>query len=221
MHKSLALLATVAVVGVAQAYMTNDARQRLMNDFTVHTFEVEEIRAKHGMRPLQYHNWRHDFAKEQKKLESGPMVQQCSVNDINIFEQSFECARGFAYGLQFSPMKEGVCYIAVDQAINAAETVKNLLTQFYIPSNWADIIRISNSYVSFVASINSNCNVQKLIKTLTANPTTLLPAAVSRIGGGFILEIPTIYLKMKRSCECYDAAKYAGSLFSLFFDYYI
>jgi xanthine dehydrogenase molybdopterin-binding subunit B len=160
-------------------------------------------------------------AKEQKKLESGPMVQQCSVNDINIFEQSFECARGFAYGLQFSPMKEGVCYIAVDQAINAAETVKNLLTQFYIPSNWADIIRISNSYVSFVASINSNCNVQKLINTLTTNPTTLLPAAVSRIGGGFILEIPNTYKKMKQSSTAFGVSRNFAKIFSLVCDYYI
>lgn len=220
MQKSLVLLASIAVAGVVQGYMTGDARQRLSNDFTVHSLELEEIRAKHGMRPLQYHNWRADY-HEKKQLQSGPQVEQCSFEDINILDQSFECARGFAYGLQFSPMKEGACYIAVDQAINAAETVKNLLTQFYIPSNWADIIRISNSYISFIASINSNCNVQKLIKTLTTNPTTLVPAAVSRIGGGFILEIPSIYLKMKKSCECYDAAKYAGNLFSLFLDYYI
>jgi len=118
-------------------------------------------------------------------------------------------------------MKQGACYVSVDQAINAAETFKNLLTEFYIPSNWADIIRIANSYVDFFAAINSNCNVQKLIKTLTTDPSTLLPASVSRIGGGFILEIPSIYLKMKKSCKCYDAAKFAGNLFSLFFDYYI
>jgi hypothetical protein len=198
MHKSLVLIATIAVAGT-QAYLTSDARQRLHNDFTIHSLELEDVRAKHGMRPLQYHSWRDEMA-EDKKLQSGHMVEQCSFTQIDIFQESFECARGFAYGLQFSPLKEGACYIAVDQAINAAETIKNLLTQFYIPSNWADIMRISNSYVSFLASINSNCNVQKLIKTLTTDPSTLFPAAVSRVGGGFIFEIPNTYLKMKKSC---------------------
>jgi hypothetical protein len=63
--------------------------------------------------------------------------------------------------------------------------------------------------------------VQKLITTLTTPPSTLIPSSVSRIGGGFILEIPNIYLKMKKSCKCYNAAKYGGQLFSLFFNYYI
>ena len=218
MQKSLVLLATIAVAGT-QAYMTSDARQRLHNDFTVHTLELDEVRAKHGMRPLQYHSWRDD--KKRTMLQSAHDVEQCNFNTIDMINEGFECARGFAFGLQFSPMKEGACYVAVDQAINAAETIKNLLVQFYVPSNWADIIRISNSYISFVASINSNCNVQKLIKTLTTDPATMVTSSVSRIGGGFILEIPTLYLKMKKSCKCYDAAKYAGNLFSLFFDYYI
>lgn len=103
MQKSLVLIATLAVAST-QAYMTGNARQRLQNDFTIHSLEVEEVRSKHGMRPLQYHSWKEDFAQK-KKLQSGHNVQQCSVNDIDIFAESFECARGFAYGLQFSPLK--------------------------------------------------------------------------------------------------------------------
>ena len=74
MHKSLALLATIAVVGT-QAYMTSDARQRLNNDFTLHTLEVEEVRAKHGMRPLQYHHASHKNA-----LKATPDVEECSID---------------------------------------------------------------------------------------------------------------------------------------------
>ncbi len=96
-----------------------------------------------------------------------------------------------------------------------------LAQQFYNPTKWADVMRVSNSYVSIVAAINNNCNVQKLIKTLTTSPSTLVPAVVSRVGGGFILEIPNLYLKMKKSGDCYDMAKYGGQLFSLFMDYYI
>jgi hypothetical protein len=110
MQKSLVLIATIAVAGT-QAYLTSDARQRLHNDFTLHSLEIEDVRAKHGMRPLQYHSWREEKAE---KLESGHQVQQCSFTQIDIFSESFECARGFAYGLQFSPLKEGACYIAVD-----------------------------------------------------------------------------------------------------------
>lgn len=109
----------------------------------------------------------------------------------------------------------------MSQAIDAAETMNDLLSKFYVPSTWGDIARIGTSYVSFGSAIAAECNLSKLVKTLTTSASTLFPAAVSRIGGGFIMEIPNTYLKLKRSCDCYDAGKYAGSLFALFFDYYI
>ena len=98
MQKSLVLIATIAVAGT-QAYMTSDARQRLANDFTVHSLDLDEVRAKHGMRPLEYHH-----ASNKKALMSSHEVEQCT-GSIDILNEGFECARGFAYGLQFSPMK--------------------------------------------------------------------------------------------------------------------
>jgi len=218
MQKTFVLV--VAAIAAVNAYMGGDARKRLHNDFTIASLEMQEIREKHNMSPLQYSDWKSEHEKSKKKLSS-PNVEACAFTQINLFAEQFDCARGFAYGLQYSPMKAGACYIAVDQAINAAETLRNLLTQFYNPTIWADIVRIQNNYVTFFASINSNCNVQKLIKTLTTDPSVLFPSAVSRVGGGFIMEIPDIYLKMKTSCQCYEAAQHAGNLFSLFFDYYI
>lgn len=98
MQKSLVLIATIAVAGT-QAYMTVDGRQRLANDFTLHSLELDEVRAKHGMRPLEYHH-----ASNKKALMSPHAVEQCD-SKIDILNEGFECARGFAYGLQFSPMK--------------------------------------------------------------------------------------------------------------------
>ena len=82
-------------------------------------------------------------------------------------------------------------------------------------------MRISNNYVSFFAAVNTYCNVQKLIKTVTTGPSTFVPAAVSRLGGGFIMEIPDIYMKMKVSGSAFELARNGAKLFSLVFDYYI
>jgi hypothetical protein len=100
MQKSLVLLATIAVAGT-QAYMTSDARMRLANDFTVHSIDLDEVRAKHGMRPLEYHH----LSNKKALMSSAHQVEQCSSSSIDVLSEGFECARGFAYGLQFSPMK--------------------------------------------------------------------------------------------------------------------
>jgi hypothetical protein len=100
MQKSLVLLATIAVAGT-QAYLTSDARMRLANDFTVHSIDLDEVRAKHGMRPLEYHH----ASNKKALMSSAHQVEQCSMSSIDVLSEGFECARGFAYGLQFSPMK--------------------------------------------------------------------------------------------------------------------
>lgn len=82
-------------------------------------------------------------------------------------------------------------------------------------------MRISNNYVSFFAAVNTYCNVQKLIKTLTTDAGTFFPAAVSRLGGGFIVEIPDIYMKMKKSGSAFELARNAAKLFALTMDYFI
>ncbi len=82
-------------------------------------------------------------------------------------------------------------------------------------------MRISNNYVSFFAAVNTYCNVQKLIKTVTTDAETFFPAAVSRLGGGFIMEIPDIYMKMKKSGSAFEIGRNGAKLVSLALDYYI
>ena len=183
MLKSITLIA--AFVVSAKAYIAGPARERIANDFELASIEMDDVRAKYGMRTLQSHDPSLD----------GKIVGDWS--DVDVFADSFNFAKGFAYGLQFTPNKPGACYYAVEQSISSAETIRNLLLQAYLPWVWSDILRISNNYVAFFAAVNTYCNVQKLLKTLTTDPTTFFPAAVSRLGGGFILEIPTIYMKMK------------------------
>lgn len=60
MYKSLAIL---AIATVANA-VSMEGRARLMTDVAVKSIEVSEIRAKNGMRPLQYHDWRQEQSKK-------------------------------------------------------------------------------------------------------------------------------------------------------------
>ena len=91
----------------------------------------------------------------------------------------------------------------------------------YDPRVWADILLVNNIYIQHFSAVNTFCNVQKLIKTLTQNPSTLYPAAASRLGGGFILEIPNTYKKMKESSTAFGVSRNFAKIFSLVCDYYI
>jgi hypothetical protein len=43
----------------------------------------------------------------------------------------------------------------------------------------------------------------------------------ARVGGGFIFEIPDLYLKIKNATNCFDQMRYLAGLFSIVFNYYI
>ena len=86
---------------------------------------------------------------------------------------------------------------------------------------WADIFLVNNIYITHFAAVNTYCDVQKLIKTLTTNPATFYPALASRMAGGFILEIPNTLKKMKESSTPLGWSRNAAKLFSLAADYYI
>jgi hypothetical protein len=68
--QKLVLVATIAIASI-NAYMTVEGVQRVMNDFTVRSIEMEEIRARHGFRPLEYYDWRQEHAKK-KLLAANP-----------------------------------------------------------------------------------------------------------------------------------------------------
>ena len=113
MLKSIVLVA--AFVVSAQAYIGGPARNRITNDFEIASIEMDEIRSQYGMRALQAHDPVYD----------GKIVGDWT--EVDYFGDSFNFAKGFAYGLQFSPQKPGQCYYAVEQAISSVETIKNLL----------------------------------------------------------------------------------------------
>ena len=207
MFKALLLVAGLAVS--VNAYVGGATRQRIANNFEISNIQLEDVRMKYGMRQLELHD---------------PRMDDKIVGDwsnVELWGHWFEAARGFAYGLQFSPQKAGQCYYAVDAALTSAETISNLMGQAYNPQVWADIFLVNNIYVQHFAAVTTYCNVQKLIKTLTTNPQTLYPAAVSRLGGGFILEIPNTYKKMKQSSTAFGVSRNFAKIFSLVCDYYI
>ena len=54
MLKSIVLIA--AFVVSAKAYIGGPARERIANDFEIASIEMDDVRAKYGMRTLQSHN---------------------------------------------------------------------------------------------------------------------------------------------------------------------
>jgi pyrroline-5-carboxylate reductase len=86
---------------------------------------------------------------------------------------------------------------------------------------WGEIARVFTNEVTFVSAIAAKCDINKLIKTVTQDPTTLISTMAARVGGGFILEIPSKYAKMKTATSCKTLMKEVGRVFSIIFDYYI
>ena len=54
-----------------------------------------------------------------------------------------------------------------------------------------------NNIMAFAAKVNEDCQVQKVLKSITTDLSTLVPALVARVGAGFITEIPAYYIKLK------------------------
>lgn len=187
MYKTLTIVATLAVG--ASAYMPTEIRDHLAARSIMASVSNEQIREAHGL-----------DKKTPMKLKAQNLQQAYvfEIDDLN------DCFRGFAYGLQFSSSKPGPCYSAVDSALVAADTFGDLLGEFYLPKNWAALSQTAKNYVDQYANINANCDIQKLLKTITTDISTLIPAAVARIGGAFIYEIPAIWKKMNDAKTCFD-----------------
>jgi len=204
MYKTLTIVATLAAG--ASAYMPTEVRDHVNAQAMMAAVSNDKIREIHGF-----------DAKSEHKLQSQKLQQDFvfELDDIS------DCFRGFAYGLQFSTSKQGPCYQAVNGVLDSVDTIADLLAEFYLPKNWAALTQTTSNYVAQYASINANCDVQKLLKTITTDISVLVPAAVARIGGAFIFEIPTIWNQMKVSKNCNDFSKGIGKMFAIAFDYYI
>lgn len=202
MYKAITL-----VVAFAATLAFTEARDRsFVGDHVNHNF----LKAQASVQSI----------RDQYNLKSGkPLLTQDAADTPAL--DIWSCARGFAKGLQFSSAQHGPCYISLDESINAADNISELLLKAYEPWVWSDILKISQDYVTYLASISTNCDIQKLLNTLTTDPTVLIPQIISRVGGGFIAEIPSYYLKMKEATTCEDFTLYFGKIFALVFDYYI
>jgi hypothetical protein len=110
MLKSLVLIVGCAVS--VSAYISGPARSRIANDFEVANFQLEEVRSKYGMR----------YARASELARREPKTVG-NWDQVEIWGNWFESAKGFAYGLQFSPNKPGECYYAVEAALDSAETI--------------------------------------------------------------------------------------------------
>lgn len=203
MYKTLTIVATLAVG--ASAYMPTEIRDHLNARSIMASISNDQIRESLGL----------DAAPKKLKAQNLQQGYTFDLDDLS------DCARGFAYGLQFSTSKPGPCYNAVDAALDATDTIMDLLEEFYLPKNWAALSQTGKNYVDQYASINANCDVQKLLKTLTTDVSTLIPAAVARVGGAFIYEIPNIWNQMNKAKTCFDFSKGIGKIFAISFDYYI
>ncbi len=202
MYKALVLVATVCVA-LTNASHHRAVVEKVNNRFALAMANQQAIREKHNLRTSQR-----------------PLLTQDEENvdgDVDLWD----CARGFAKGLQFSSSKEGACYISLDESINAADDLTSLIKRAYDPTVWADIMSIQGNYVQYLAAVNSNCDIQKLLNTLTTSASTLVPQLIARIGGGFVAEIPDRYYKMKTADTCYNLFFNGAKIFSLVFDYYI
>lgn len=85
MLKSIVLVAAFAIS--ANAYIGGPARNRIANDFEIASIEMDDVREKYGMRMLQSHN----------PIYDGKIVGDWT--EVDIFADSFNFAKGFAYGL--------------------------------------------------------------------------------------------------------------------------
>jgi hypothetical protein len=80
---------------------------------------------------------------------------------------------------------------------------------------------IGYNYQSFFSSVNSDCDLAKLLNTITNSIGEGLSTMAARVGGGFIFEIPNYYLKIKGANTCFDQTASLAKIFSIVFDYYI
>jgi hypothetical protein len=201
MFKSIALIATVCI-GLVSASV-RDVDTKINNRFALAMAKQEAIREKHGL----------------GKYARPKLAQDTEATDTKT--DFWDCARGFAKGLQFSPNSQGACYISLDESINMADDFSSLLRRAYNPTVWADISSSASNSINYVAAIQSNCEILKLLNSVTTSATTLIPQLIGRLAGGMVAELPTYYYRLKKANTCYAFFYQSAKIFSLITNYYI
>lgn len=98
MYKAIVLI-VASTAALATARLTSAAHERILSHFQEAQLVMEVIREDTGLRQARH-----------PQLAEAPTVGDWTTID---YTDVFGCASGFAYGLQFSPVKKGVCYQAI------------------------------------------------------------------------------------------------------------
>jgi type II secretory pathway pseudopilin PulG len=203
MYKAV-ILATALFVSLASA-SRHALQAKIDNRMALAMQSQDAIRRKHGLGK---------YAKKHLMQEDGTTTDAPSAS-------FWDCARGFASGLQYSSNSQGACYIALDESINAASDVTSLLVKIYNPTVWAGIASVETNAINYIASVQSNCEFSTLLNTLTTSASTLVPQLIARVTGGMVSELPDYYYNMKTADSCHDVFYYGANMFSLVFNYYV
>ena len=102
------------------------------------------------------------------------------------------------------------------------ETILNILSQIYIPANWAELMTATQDQSAMLAAVTSSCDVQKFFNTATALITAEGSSKlVSRFAGGIIFELPRFYNEFLDAATTQGSGKAIGKMVQLIFNYYI
>lgn len=78
--------------------------------------------------------------------KTNPYVEAPGIDAIESVGNVFDCLRGAAYGLQFSPSSPGKCYTALTLSIDSAQSIIELALKAYNPTTWASILLTGYNY---------------------------------------------------------------------------
>ncbi len=203
---------------------------RLDYDLQYGDMELTKIKERHGL--TVYRNYARDISRANyarkasvKQTEGASDMTQGILDTfsrIDWFGEKFQCAMGFAYGLQYSNQREGKCYQSVSTAIDAADTLNTLaFTSWWNPTSYGDMMNVGLTLQNSVSSVNANCDIQKLINTLTTSPGQTFSTAAGRITGGLLFELPNYYVNVLSAEHCFDLMMNVAKVTALVLDYHI
>ena len=92
----------------------------------------------------------------------------------------------------------------MSESLAAAEDFTALLLKMYNPTVWADFMQITTEYTNYIAAVQSNCEIQKLLTVFTTSASTLIPQIISRAAGGMVSEIPKCYERFTNAKNNFD-----------------
>lgn len=160
-------------------------------------------------------NMYHNQAKMGRR--SGPFVRSADEPQNGFFA----LLQGSAYGLQYKPMQNNLCYNALSSSISNTELIKDYLKKIYIPSYSADIMLTLKDNFDMLAAIGDNCRFDILINTLTQSIGEGASTTLARIGGAMIYEIPGTWNKLRKASDSFEKGNEFGKLVQITFNWSI